>query len=261
MAGRIRKRYVETPDGTRWIVERHWLARRPRYIGYRFRVKRREQEWEPPLVRQGEALPEIHRPKPAGPVPRPYRDNPDLATADRRGRSSGGGWWWGDWSFGWPRGGSGGSSGRGRSGGSRGGGSRGGSRGGGTRSLSRGGGGRSSSRSGPDWGDAVGWVLIAIAVVLAALFVVFVLIPSLLFVAQYLLFWLLVAGWIVYNTITGRPWVVKATREGYEEPDHAYRIKGWRNSHALIDDIADDLRRGEPPVPSEVAVEVELIED
>ncbi len=105
------------------------------------------------------------------------------------------------------------------------------------------------------------YIAIAAAVVAIALLTIFVFVPGLVFLAQYVVFWLLVGGWIVYNTLTGRPWVIKATRDGYENPDHAYRIKGWRNSQALIDDIADDLRRGEPPIPSEVAVEVELIED
>ncbi len=263
-------RHVEAPDGTRWIVERHWLARRPRYIGFRFGVKRRQQEWEQPLTTGGK-LPEIHRSSPrAVPGPKVYRDSRDIVRAERarRRRSDGGGWveWW-PWSWG---GGSGsaGRSGGGMpggggsaSGGSTGGGAR-GSSGGGTRGLSSGGGGRGGGGGGDaDWDDVLGWILVAIVVVVVAVVVVFVVIPAVLFLAGYLLFWLLVGGWLAYNTLTSRPWVVKATKDGYEEPDYAYRVKGWRNSQALIDDIAGDLRRGEPPTPSEVAVEVELIED
>ncbi len=265
MATRFRKRHVEAPDGTRWVVERHWLARRPRYIGYRFRVKRREQQWEPPLS----GVPEIHRPKPSGPLSRPYRDNPIVDDWVRRqnrprrwwdgfgfrvgrssGRSSGGG--------GFSFGGGGGS----RGGSSRGGGSRSLSRGGGSRSASRGGGKRGgSSGGGSDWGEALVWAAIVIAVIVAAVITIFVILPALLFLVEYLIFWVVVGGWIAYHALTGRPWVVKATRDGYEQPDHAYRIVGWRNSQALIDDIADDLRRGEPPVPSDIAVEVELVQD
>lgn len=268
MAAGFRKRFVETPNGQRWVVERHWLARRPRYLGYRFRRPRREQAFEPPLQRK----PEIHRPHPNAvqpPVPNPYRDNEELARRDRggfpwifwggggssrpRGRSVGGGWLGG------------------LGGGSSGGGSRRGSSGGGRRSGSSGGGKRSGGGGGGAAGAAGGllaalakallWIAIAAAVVAVALLTIFVLVPGLIFLAQYLLFWLLVGGWIAFNTLTGRPWVIKATRVGYESPDHAYRIKGWRNAQALIDDVADDLRRGEEPVPSEVAVEVELIED
>ena len=272
MARGFRKRFVEAPDGRRWVVERHWLARRPLYFGYRFRIRRREQTYEKPLGPK----PEIHRPHPSAvqpPLPNPYRDNQEIARRERRRRNR---WiWWG--------GGHSGSGGRssgsgsggwfgglgGRSGGSSGGGSR-GSSGGGGRSGSSGGGDRNGGGGGAAAAGggllaALGKILlyaaIAIAVVMAALFTIFVLVPSLIFLAQYLLFWALVGGWILYNTLTGRPWVVKATKDQYERPDHAWRIKGWRNSQALIDDIADDLRRGEPPIPSEVAVEVELIED
>ncbi|MDH3539615.1 MAG: hypothetical protein OEP52_06450 [Acidimicrobiia bacterium] len=271
MAAGFRKRFIQTPGGERWIVERQWLARRPRYFGYRFRRPRQETVFEPPLVK-----PEIHRPHPNAiqpPVPNPYRDNAELARRDRSGSSP--------WIF-WGGGGSGRSSGRsgggwfgglggGGSSGSSGGGSRGGSSGGGSRGGSSEGGKRSGGGGGGAAGAAGGilaalakvllYVAIAAAVVAVALLTIFVLIPGLVFLAQYVVFWALVGGWIVYNTLTGRPWVIKATRAGYENPDHAYRIKGWRNSQLLIDDIADDLRRGEPPIPSEVAVEVELIED
>ncbi len=269
MGPRFRKRHVEAPDGTRWVVDRHWLARRPRYVGYRFRVKRREQQWEPPLL-SADAVPEIHRQSPG-----PYRDNPELARRDRSRRS--GGWWvLPDFGSGRRRAGGrssgggglfGGWGGGGRGGGSSGGGSR-GSSGGGRRSGSSGGGSRGKGEAAGAAGGLLAllvqilkWVLIVAAVIAVALFTVFVLLPSLLFLAQYLLFWVLVAGWIAYNSLTGRPWVVKVTQHGYEEPEHAFRIKGWRNSQALIDDLADDLRRGEPPVPSEVAVEVELVDD
>lgn len=270
MAAGFRKRFVQTPDGRRWIVERHWLARRPRYFGYRFRRPRKQQAFEPPLA----AKPEIHRPHPNAvqpPLPNPYRDNKELARREsgggwifwgggRSGRSSGGsgGGWFGG--FGGGRS-SGGSSGGGSRGGSSGGGSRGGSSGGGSKKSGGGGGAGAAGGLLAVLAKALLYVAIVAAVIALALLTIFVLIPGLVFVAQYVLFWLLVGGWILYNTLTGRPWVVKATRDGYENPDHAWRIKGWRNSQALIDDIADDLRRGEPAIPSEVAVEVELIED
>lgn len=270
MAAGFRKRFIQTPGGDRWVVERQWLARRPRYFGFRFRRPRKEHAFEPPL-----AKPEIHRPHPSAiqpPVPNPYRDNKELSQRDRRrsspwifwggggsGRSSGrfgGGW------FGGLGRGSSGSSGSGSRGGSSGGGSRGGSSGGGKRDGG-GGGGAAGAAGGilAALAKALLYIAIAAAVIAVALLTIFVLIPGLVFIGQYLLFWLLVGGWIAYNTLTGRPWVIKITQDGYENPDHAYRIKGWRNSQALIDDLADDLRRGEPPIPSEVAVEVELIED
>ena len=252
------------------MVARHWLARRPRYLGYRFRRPRPTQEFEPPLK------PEIHRPR-ANPVqpplPNPYRDNRELA---RRDRGSGWIFWGGRWGGG---GGSRGSSGGGGSGGgfgrSGGGGGRSSSGGGGRRPSSGGGGSRKGGGGGGGGAGAASgaagllailakalfYILIAVAIAAVAALTVFVLIPALYFLAQYVLFWLLVGAWILYNTLTGRPWIVRIVRHEYENPEWAFRIKGWRNSQILIDDLADDLRRGEAPVPSEVAVEVELIDD
>ena len=105
------------------------------------------------------------------------------------------------------------------------------------------------------------YIAIAVAVAAVAALTVWVFIPGLIFLAQYALFWLLVGAWILYNTLTGRPWIILIVRHEYENPEWAFRIKGWRNSQLLIDDLADDLRRGEAPVPSEVAVEVELIDN
>lgn len=266
MARGFRKRFVEAPDGRRWIVERHWLARRPGYRGYRFRIPRREREFEKPLV----GKPEIHRPRPNAvqpPLPNPYRDNPDIARRERRARNRWI-WWGGNWGGGGGRSRSSGGGWLGGLGGGSSGGGRRSSGGGGSRRGSSGGGSRGGGQAAAAGGGLLAvlakmllYLVIAAAIVAAALLTVFVLIPGLIFLAEYLLFWLLVGGWILYNTLTGRPWVVKATRDRYERADYAWRIKGWRNSQALIDDIADDLRRGEAPIPSEVAVEVELIED
>lgn len=266
MANRFRKRYVEGPDGIRWVVARHWLARRPGYLGYRFRRPKPIQEFEPPLK------PEIHRLRAnpiQPPLPNPYRDNRELA---RRDRGSGWIFWGGRWGGGGWRGSSGG----GRSGGGfgGGGGSRSSSGGGGRRSSSGGGGSRKGGGGGGGAGAASGaagllavlakallYILIAVAIAAVAALTVFVLVPGLIFLAEYAMFWLLVGGWILYNTLTGRPWVIGVTRYEYEEPEWAFRVKGWKNSQLVIDDLADDLRRGEAPVPNEVAVEVELIED
>ena len=112
MAGRFRKRHVEGPDGTRWVVERHWLARRPRYLGYRFGRKRRARAWEPPLLGPGK-LPPIRKVRPARlPVPNVYGDNRDVAREERARKRQGGGSWFDWWPWTW-----GGSSSGGRSGG------------------------------------------------------------------------------------------------------------------------------------------------
>lgn len=256
MSGGIRKRYVTGPDGTKWIVGRHWLARRPRYRGFRFGVDPYAPDYEPPAEAHSNRTP-IRKPH-AGPLqppaPNPYRDNPDLSTSKPRD----GGWWifsGRPWGGSWGGGSSsGGSSGGGWTGGSSGGGFRGASGGGG---RSRGGGGRGKSGGGGAGAGAAGllglllkalkFIAIALAVIAAILFLVFVGLPALLFLAQYLLFWVLVIGTFAYNAITGRPWIVTAGRPGYERADYAYRIHGWTDSKTAINEIAEALRRGDHP--------------
>ncbi len=250
------------------MVERHWLARRPKYFGYRFRRPKPVQEFEPPL----DPLPEIHRPPPnpiQPPLPRHYQDSGELARRDWGGGwifwGRGGGWGWGSssgrssggggWGIPSSRG-SGGSRSSGGSGGRRSGGGSGGSRGGGGGAAASGAAGLLAVLA-----KALLYIAIAIAIAVAAALIVFVLFPGLVFIAQLALFWILVGGWIVFNTLTGRPWIIRVTQYEYEKEEWAFRVKGWRNSQLVIDDLADDLRRGEAPIPSEGAVEVELIQD
>jgi hypothetical protein len=264
---------VTAPDGSRWIVGRHWLARRPRYRGFRFGVDPYQPSYEPPAVRNTDKTP-IRKPRAgraAPPAPNPYRDNPESAARERRTRRrvyGGGDWiWWG----GGRTGGSRSSAGRSTGGGlgsvfSSGGGSR-GSRGGGSRSRSSGGGGRKGG--GGAGGGLAGllallvkvlkWLLIAAIVIAVALFVVFVGLPALLFLVEHLVFWIVVGATALYNGLSGRPWIIKATREGYETANHAYRVRGWRRSTEAVGAIAEAIRHGETPA-LETGEEVELIE-
>jgi hypothetical protein len=74
---------------------------------------------------------------------------------------------------------------------------------------------------------------------------IFVGIPSLIFLAQYALFWVLAGATIVYNAVTGRAWIITAHRDGYERADHAFRVHGWRASTAAIKNVAEQLQLGE----------------
>lgn len=251
--GGVRKRFVTAPDGTKWIVGRHWLARRPRYIGFRFGKDPYSPDYEPAAAARTSDTP-IRRPrrsKTQPPVPNPYRDNPK----HDRPRSN----WW-IWNSGRSAGRStGGSSSSGSSGRSSGGGGLfGGSSGGGFRSSSSGGGSRSSSRGKGKSGGGAGaagllglllkalkWIAIIAAIIAVTLFLIFVGIPSLIFLAQYVLFWLLVGATILYNALTRRPWIITARRDGYGRADHAFRVHGWRRSTTAINDVAEQLRRGE----------------
>jgi hypothetical protein len=100
-------------------------------------------------------------------------------------------------------------------------------------------------------------VLIVIAVILAALFVVFVLIPSLIFLVHYLAFWLVVLATIAYRTLSGRPWIIEM-----EEADgfrvRAWRAEGWRASGRIVHELANAVRHGATLVP-EGAEEVEIV--
>ena len=92
------------------------------------------------------------------------------------------------------------------------------------------------------------FVLIAAVVIAFVLLVIFVGAPALIFLTQCALFWIVVAGTIAYNGLTGRPWIINATRVGYERADYAYRVPGWRTSTAETNRIADAIGRGEPPI-------------
>lgn len=250
----MQQRRVEAPDATKWIVGRRWLLHRPRYFGFRFGMPKREAVFEKPLHRQ-----RVHR-KPAPtqqPTPPPVR----YTTKDRRRpRRRWGGWYIGSGggrrSSG--RGGGlftgwfGGSGGGGRS---FGGGGRGGSRGGGGRSGSRGGGKRGGGGGGAAAGGALAalvqilkYVLIAILVIAAVLFMIFVGIPGLVFLVQYLAFWIVVGVSILYRALSGRPWIVEMEEaEGYRV--RSWRVVGWRESKRVVDEVAEAIRRGVDPVP------------
>ena len=236
------------PTALAGLSGRTWLARRPRYLGFRFGKDPYSQNYEPPASPRTDdtAIRRPHGGKTQLPAPNPYRDNPKY---DRPRR--GGNWW--IWNSGGRTRSSSGSSGRS----SGGGGLFGGSSGGGSRSASSGGGRRKSGGKGKKGGGAgaagllsvlakaLKYILIAAAVIAAVLFLIFVGIPSLLFLAQYALFWILVGATIAYNAVTGRPWIITARRDRYERADHAFRIHGWRASTAAINEVAEQLQRGE----------------
>lgn len=262
----MQPRRVTAPDGTKWIIGRRWLLSPPRYFGFRFGVDRKDEVYEPALA------PPRHRvrrePGPTKPPTKPpvrytEEDRSRVTRPPERRRTTGGIWSSGPFSWGgWGGGRSGGSGGGGLFGGSSGGGARGSSSGGGSRGGSsgggkRGGGGGGAAGAGAALLAVLRWVLIIIAVVAAALFVIFVLIPTLVFLIHYLVFWLIVAATVVYRALSGRPWIVEL-----EEADgfrvQAWRVLGWRQSRRVIDELANAVRHGSTPVPTG-AEEVEIV--
>ncbi len=100
-------------------------------------------------------------------------------------------------------------------------------------------------------------MLIVLAIIAVTLFVVYVLIPSVLFLIHYVVFWIVIGATVAYRAATKRPWIVEM-----EEADgfrvRAWRIVGWQASKRVIDQVADAIRRGEDPVP-EGAEPVEIV--
>lgn len=279
-------RYVEDPDGIRWIVARRWLLRLPRWRGFRFGVDHREPFWERALPstrsprraadddrravtreRVRAAARDGDRPNPVLTHPRPRRHQRSRRGAVYIDPLPGG--WWG--------GGSTGGRGGGRSSGGGGTGSisRGGSgsigRGGsgsitrsGSGSRSRGGGGGEGLAAGAGALGALGavlkYALIVVAVIAAAAVVVFVLLPLAVFLVELLLFLLLTGLAVAWRAATGRAWVVEA-REARAAPNvRAWRVEGFRTSRRVIDDVAEALRRGDDPAPAG-AEPVTVVED
>ena len=254
----MQKRRVTAPDGTKWIVGRRWLLHRPSYFGFRFGVDKREPTFEAPAGPLGVERKPGPTKAPTPPVVR-YKSQDKKPRKRRRGSSGGGGWIF----TGGGRGSGGRSSGGGLFSGSSGGGSR-GSSGGGRRGSSgggkRGGGGGAGGAAGAALtalAQFLKYIAIIAVVIAAALFIVFVGIPVLVFLIQYLAFWVVVGVSLLYRVLSGRPWIVEMEEaDGYRV--RSWRVVGWEVSKAAIADIAEDIRNGREP-QAEGAEPVEIL--
>jgi hypothetical protein len=110
----------------------------------------------------------------------------------------------------------------------------------------------------PDLGDVAGLddFAAAIALIVAAVVVAVVLIPLLLFGIELIIVGFVVAAGILARSLLGRPWVVQAIPIGRASDSLAWRVRGWRRSGRLIDEVAASLANGLAPAPAE---EAELI--
>lgn len=244
----MRERYVTDPEGMQWVVGRKFLLGPPRYRGFRFGMGGADPEFEPPVTGGGtDELPRVARSRPA--PDHPVRRDPPVRYRDidshwhRRRRGPG---------FVFLPSGWGGSSGGSGGGGGIGGGTRGGV-GGGTRGGSGGGerGGAGAALAGAGGIGAVlikalWWVLIVIAVAAALFLTIFVVLPTLLLLLQFLLIGVLI-GW---RAMTGRPWVVEARQNRAAPLVHAWEVDGWKASGRVRDEVAEALRRGAEPRPA-----------
>lgn len=86
-------------------------------------------------------------------------------------------------------------------------------------------------------------VALLVLVVVAAL-VVFVLFPILVALLDVLLVALLTIVGVIGRVVFGRPWTIEAI--GDDESRYAWHVVGWRESKALVTELADRLRLGGP---------------
>lgn len=98
-----------------------------------------------------------------------------------------------------------------------------------------------------DFDDIGAAVLALVAVAVIAIVVV----PLLLFGIELIVLGLVVAAGIVGRTLLGRPWVVRAVPVGGDVRVLAWRVRGWRRSARVIEEIAVALNAGRDPVPGE----------
>ena len=83
----------------------------------------------------------------------------------------------------------------------------------------------------------------------AALAFVLILIPVLFFGVELIILGALLAAGVIARTLLRQPWVVEATSIDPLTPGRRleWRVRGWRKSGELIDQVASDLSAGREP--------------
>jgi hypothetical protein len=102
----------------------------------------------------------------------------------------------------------------------------------------------------PDFGDPQD-LAASLAIVLGVLVVAAIVIPLLLFGIELIVLGLVIAASIVGRGLLGRPWIVEARPVGASLPTHTWRVRGWRRSARLADEVAAALSAGLDPPPAE----------
>ncbi|MDE3069231.1 MAG: hypothetical protein KGJ43_00700 [Acidobacteriota bacterium] len=104
----------------------------------------------------------------------------------------------------------------------------------------------------PDFGniDDLG---LELAILVGALVVAVVIVPLLLFGIELIAVGLAFAGAMVARGLLGRPWVVYARPTGSSGEGHVWRVKGWRRSARMIEQVAAVLGAGGDPSSAAVS--------
>lgn len=89
----------------------------------------------------------------------------------------------------------------------------------------------------------------ALLLVVGALAVLLVVIPLLFFGIELMVFGVLLAGGLMVRVLRGTPWVVEATSSDPLTSGRVleWRVRGWRKSGKVIDQVVSDLAAGREP--------------
>src|SRR5207247_2662592 len=84
-----------------------------------------------------------------------------------------------------------------------------------------------------------------IGLLIALAFVIFLVIPALIFVVELLLFLAVGSVLVLVNSMFRRPWIVEAVRERPERRVLRWRVVGLLRSRRVIAEVAEALRSGQ----------------
>lgn len=105
----------------------------------------------------------------------------------------------------------------------------------------------------PDFGDPSD-LAAALAIVVGAVVVAAIVIPLLLFGIELIVLGFVIAGGIVGRGLLGRPWIIEARPVGASVSTCMWRVRGWRHSARLVDEVAAALSAGFDPPPVDAPI-------
>jgi hypothetical protein len=94
----------------------------------------------------------------------------------------------------------------------------------------------------PDFGDPQD-LAASLAIVLGVVVIAAIVIPLLLFGIELIVLGFVIAAAIFGRGLLGRPWIVEAQPVGASVPTYTWRVRGWRRSARLADEVAAALVR------------------
>lgn len=99
-------------------------------------------------------------------------------------------------------------------------------------------------------------VELLVGAIMVAVVVAVVIVPMLLFGIELIVAGLVLAAGIVARSMFGRPWVILAIPNANPAAALAWKVRGWRRSARLIEEISTELTAGLTPSPVEAPEQV-----